>query len=255
MIEVKGLRKVYGERTVVDGVSFSVEPGEIFGILGPNGAGKTTTVECIGGLRQRDGGTITVAGMDPAEGGPGVPGGAGHPAAGVPAARQDERHRGPRPVRQLLPRATRSGRAAGAARHGRAAKDLLRQAVRRPEAAAVGRAGADRQPAGGDPRRAHHRPGPGRPPRRVGAAGGSARHRRHPAVGLALHGGGRAAVRPGHRHRPRPGHRRRHARGPGRERAGRPADELPAVRAVRPRGAAGAAGRAFGRPPPASGWS
>ncbi len=67
VIEVTDLRKVYGERTVVDGVSFSVQPGEIFGILGPNGAGKTTTVECIGGLRQRDGGSITVAGMDPAE--------------------------------------------------------------------------------------------------------------------------------------------------------------------------------------------
>jgi ABC-2 type transport system ATP-binding protein len=67
MIEVTGLRKVYGARTVVDGVSFSVEPGEIFGILGPNGAGKTTTVECIGGLRQRDGGSVTVAGMDPGQ--------------------------------------------------------------------------------------------------------------------------------------------------------------------------------------------
>ncbi len=67
VIEVAGLRKVYGERTVVDGVSFSVEPGEIFGILGPNGAGKTTTVECIGGLRQRDGGRVVVDGMDPAD--------------------------------------------------------------------------------------------------------------------------------------------------------------------------------------------
>jgi ABC-2 type transport system ATP-binding protein len=66
VIEVSDLRKVYGGRAVVDGVSFSVEPGEIFGILGPNGAGKTTAVECIGGLRQRDGGSITVAGMDPA---------------------------------------------------------------------------------------------------------------------------------------------------------------------------------------------
>jgi ABC-2 type transport system ATP-binding protein len=66
-IEVTGLRKVYGQRTVVDGVSFAVEPGEIFGILGPNGAGKTTTVECIGGLRQRDGGTVAVAGLDPAD--------------------------------------------------------------------------------------------------------------------------------------------------------------------------------------------
>lgn len=47
-------------------LSVSLEPGEIFGVLGPNGAGKTTTVECIGGLRQRDGGIIRVAGMDPA---------------------------------------------------------------------------------------------------------------------------------------------------------------------------------------------
>jgi ABC-2 type transport system ATP-binding protein len=67
VIEVTNLRKVYGERTVVDDVSFAVEPGEIFGILGPNGAGKTTTVECIGGLRKRDGGTISVAGLDPAD--------------------------------------------------------------------------------------------------------------------------------------------------------------------------------------------
>lgn len=43
VIEVADLRKVYGQRTVVDGVSFAVEQGEIFGILGPNGAGKTTT--------------------------------------------------------------------------------------------------------------------------------------------------------------------------------------------------------------------
>lgn len=67
MIEVRDLRKSYGPRTVVDGVSFSVEHGEIFGILGPNGAGKTTTVECVAGLRTRDGGSITVAGMDPAD--------------------------------------------------------------------------------------------------------------------------------------------------------------------------------------------
>lgn len=66
IIEVSGLRKVYGGRAVVDEVSFTVEKGEIFGILGPNGAGKTTSVECIGGLRTRDGGRIAVAGMDPA---------------------------------------------------------------------------------------------------------------------------------------------------------------------------------------------
>jgi len=65
VIDVRGLRKVYGGRPVVDGVSFSVEDGEIFGILGPNGAGKTTTVESIAGLRRPDGGSISVAGLDP----------------------------------------------------------------------------------------------------------------------------------------------------------------------------------------------
>ncbi|MDG4787935.1 ABC transporter ATP-binding protein [Micromonospora sp. WMMD1102] len=65
IIEVDGLVKHYGRQTVVDGVSFTVEPGEIFGILGPNGAGKTTTVECVEGLRIPDGGTIRVCGIDP----------------------------------------------------------------------------------------------------------------------------------------------------------------------------------------------
>ncbi|MFD4629664.1 ABC transporter ATP-binding protein [Streptomyces sp. NPDC058284] len=65
LIEAHGLKKAYGDRTVVDGVSFAVEEGEIFGILGPNGAGKTTTVECVEGLRVPDSGTVRVAGLDP----------------------------------------------------------------------------------------------------------------------------------------------------------------------------------------------
>ena len=65
VIEVNHLTKRYGDRAAVDGVSFSVEEGEIFGILGPNGAGKTTTVESIAGLRSPDGGTISVLGLDP----------------------------------------------------------------------------------------------------------------------------------------------------------------------------------------------
>ncbi|WP_030759892.1 ABC transporter ATP-binding protein [Streptomyces griseus] len=65
MIEVRDLSKAYGERKAVDGVSFSVEEGEIFGILGPNGAGKTTTVECVAGLRVPDAGRVRVAGFDP----------------------------------------------------------------------------------------------------------------------------------------------------------------------------------------------
>ncbi|MER5730618.1 ABC transporter ATP-binding protein [Streptomyces sp. NPDC002138] len=71
IIEVNALRKTYGRgagpggRPAVDGVGFTVEEGEIFGILGPNGAGKTTTVECVEGLRIPDSGTIRVAGYDP----------------------------------------------------------------------------------------------------------------------------------------------------------------------------------------------
>jgi ABC-2 type transport system ATP-binding protein len=65
VIEVTNLHKEYGRVTAVDDVSFSVEPGEIFGILGPNGAGKTTTVECISGLRAADGGSVRVLGLDP----------------------------------------------------------------------------------------------------------------------------------------------------------------------------------------------
>ncbi|MEV0777778.1 ABC transporter ATP-binding protein [Streptomyces sp. NPDC050433] len=65
IIEVNGLRKAYGGKPAVDGVDFTVEEGEIFGILGPNGAGKTTTVECIEGLRVPDAGTVRVAGLDP----------------------------------------------------------------------------------------------------------------------------------------------------------------------------------------------
>jgi ABC-2 type transport system ATP-binding protein len=65
VIVVDELTKSYDGRAVVDGVSFSVEEGEIFAILGPNGAGKTTTVESIAGLRTPDSGRIEVFGFDP----------------------------------------------------------------------------------------------------------------------------------------------------------------------------------------------
>ena len=65
LITVQGLRKSYRAREVLHGVDLMVEDGEIVGVLGPNGAGKTTTVECIGGLRTPDAGTIRVAGIDP----------------------------------------------------------------------------------------------------------------------------------------------------------------------------------------------
>lgn len=65
VIEVRHLRKTYGEHVAVADVSFDVEEGEIVGILGSNGAGKTTTVECIEGLRSPDSGSISVLGLDP----------------------------------------------------------------------------------------------------------------------------------------------------------------------------------------------
>jgi ABC-2 type transport system ATP-binding protein len=66
VIEVVGLRKRYGEIQAVDGVSFTVQRGEVFGLLGPNGAGKTTTVEILEGLRGPDEGTVHVLGMNAA---------------------------------------------------------------------------------------------------------------------------------------------------------------------------------------------
>ena len=64
ILEVKNLTKVYDDKPVVDGISFEVKRGEIFGILGPNGAGKTTTLEMIEAMRPIDGGTIFVDGID-----------------------------------------------------------------------------------------------------------------------------------------------------------------------------------------------
>ena len=65
IIEVNELYKTYGSVKAVDGISFAVLEGEIFGMVGPNGAGKTTTIECIEGLRLPDTGTVKVLGMNP----------------------------------------------------------------------------------------------------------------------------------------------------------------------------------------------
>src|SRR5258707_6324958 len=65
VIEVSELTKRYGREVAVDGISFTVEEGEIFGILGPNGAGKTTAVECVAGLQQPDSGPSGCSGWIP----------------------------------------------------------------------------------------------------------------------------------------------------------------------------------------------
>lgn len=65
VIQVQDFRKTYGDFTAVDGISFTVQRGEIFGLLGPNGAGKTSTLECLEGLRSPNGGSLRIAGINP----------------------------------------------------------------------------------------------------------------------------------------------------------------------------------------------
>ena len=64
VIRVADLKKHYGDVRAVDGVTFEVARGEVFGMLGPNGAGKTTTIEVLEGLRPPDSGTVEVLGLD-----------------------------------------------------------------------------------------------------------------------------------------------------------------------------------------------
>jgi ABC-2 type transport system ATP-binding protein len=65
-VVVADLHKSYGEHEALRGVSFEIREGEVFSLLGPNGAGKTTTIEILEGYRRRDGGTVSVLGVDPA---------------------------------------------------------------------------------------------------------------------------------------------------------------------------------------------
>jgi ABC-type multidrug transport system ATPase subunit len=68
-IVVRNLVKRYGDNVAVDGISFTVDQGEVVALVGPNGAGKTSTVEILEGHRSRSGGEVAVLGHDPAEGG------------------------------------------------------------------------------------------------------------------------------------------------------------------------------------------
>ncbi|HEY6127269.1 MAG TPA: ABC transporter ATP-binding protein [Candidatus Acidoferrum sp.] len=65
VLRVENLTKRYGDVEAVRGISFAVNEGEVFGLLGPNGAGKTSTIEILEGLRNADGGTVSVCGYDP----------------------------------------------------------------------------------------------------------------------------------------------------------------------------------------------
>ncbi len=71
-IVVEGLRKKFGQREVLHGLDFAVEPGTVFGVIGPNGAGKTTTMRCLLDIIRPSAGTISVLGQDPRRAGTGL---------------------------------------------------------------------------------------------------------------------------------------------------------------------------------------
>lgn len=68
LLEVRNLVMSFGDVTVLDGLDFSIAPGEVYGLLGPNGAGKTTTINIICGLLAADGGSVRLGGRAPDEG-------------------------------------------------------------------------------------------------------------------------------------------------------------------------------------------
>jgi lipooligosaccharide transport system ATP-binding protein len=72
LIRARGLTKIFGDFTAVDGIDFELSRGEVFGFLGPNGAGKSSTMRMIGCVSPPSGGELTILGMDPAMNGPAI---------------------------------------------------------------------------------------------------------------------------------------------------------------------------------------
>ena len=217
VITVEHLRKVYGHHVVaVDDVSFEVEQGEIFGLLGSNGAGKTTTVECVQGLRTPTGGTVRVLGKDPVHH-------AGDLRGRMGCQLQESRLPDHMKVWEALDLfaslAPGRGALADAARavgaRGEAERVLL-EPLRRSAPAAVHRSGAGQLARGRLSRRDDHGPRPRRAADRLGPHREDPRPRHHRRPRHALHGRGRAALRPRRRGRQGQDHRRGHAARPGR---------------------------------------
>ena len=211
-VQVRDLHKSYGTLEVLQGVSFEIEAGEVFGLLGPNGAGKTTTVEILEGYRKRDGGSVSVLDTDPAEAGPdwreriGVVLQSSAMYETLTVAESIRQFAGyfskPRDVDEVV----EPGRARREAGHARPA------ALGRPAAPARPRARAGRRPGDPLPRRADDRLRSRRPPRRLGRDPLAALARQDDPADDALPRRGRAARRPGRRPARRPDRRGRKAR-------------------------------------------
>ena len=159
-IEVADLVKTYGPLRAVDGVSFQVETGHIFGLLGPNGAGKSTTVEMVEGLRPADGGKIEVLGIDVRHEPRRVKERIGVQLQTTAFFKQLSAAAAPGSLRQLFSTALPVEQLIAAVNLEEKADDAERESFRRPTAAAGHRDRAGQRPGRRVPRRTHHRPRP-----------------------------------------------------------------------------------------------
>ena len=206
-ISVRGLRKRYGQLTVLDGLDLEVKAGTLVALLGPNGAGKTTTVEILEGYRRPDAGEVRVLGLDPQRDGAAL-----RPRIGVmlqqggimPAAAAARARPAPRPPLRRAGRSRRRARAAGADPRGDSA---LQAALGRRETAAGPRPGPRRAPGAPAARRADCGHGPGgegdRPHAHQRPAGGRTDHPPHHARARGRRAPGRPRGRDGPRANPR----------------------------------------------------
>ena len=209
MITVSGLTKRYGERTVVDDVSFTLEPGTVTGFLGPNGAGKTTTMRMVTGLVPATAGTALVDGRPyGALPNPGAVMGTLLDAGAVHPGRTGRTHLRILAAAIGVPAAAggRGARAGRARRRGRTPDPRL---LARHAAAARHRRCAAGRPAGADVRRAGQRAGPGGHPVDARPAARPRRPRRHGAAVVPPARRGRAHRRPAAGDRRRADRRRR----------------------------------------------
>ena len=211
-VQVRGLRKAYGELQALDGVDLTVRRGEVLALLGPNGAGKTTLVEILEGHRMADSGEVCVLGFDP-----GKRERAFRERIGIVLQEGglDPTHHGPRGRRALQRRLsrtrappTRCSSSSGSPTRPDVRATTLSGGQRRRLDLALGIAG---DPELDLPRRADHRLRPGGPPPVVGADRGPARPGQDDPAHHPLHGRGPAPGRPRRGDRPRPRHRRGHA--------------------------------------------
>ena len=208
LIHARGLRKEFGALTAVDGIDFDVQRGEAFGFLGPNGAGKSSTMRMIGCVSPPSGGTLRILDLDPVHDGPSI-------RARLGVVPQLDTLDMELTVRENLiiygryfgfsRKAVRErARRAARVRPARRARERPgRAALRRHEAAADDRAGARERARGAPARRADDRARPAGPPRRVGQALPPEAAGRDARPDDALHGRGRATLRPARRHGPR----------------------------------------------------